>query len=70
MLVMVVCELGLWIIGGMLLFKLMMLVWVCNLMLVFLFVGECVVCYDKIYLFVFDNGCESYDEGCVLEVGS
>jgi predicted amidohydrolase len=32
--------------------------------------GECVARYDKIHLFRFDNGAESYDESRVLERGT
>jgi deaminated glutathione amidase len=43
---------------------------VCNASLVFNPDGEIVARYDKIHLFAFDNGRESYDESRVLEAGS
>jgi nitrilase len=41
-----------------------------NTTLVYAPSGECVARYDKIHLFAFDNGRESYDEARVLEPGS
>jgi nitrilase len=32
--------------------------------------GECVARYDKIHLFQFDNGRESYTEAAVVQAGS
>lgn len=32
--------------------------------------GDCVACYQKIHLFRFDNGVESYDESAVLAAGT
>jgi len=40
-----------------------------NTCLVFNPSGECVTRYDKIHLFHFDNGVESYDEARVLQAG-
>jgi nitrilase len=62
-------ELGLWIIGGTLPIKSATAERVRNSTLVFSPAGECVARYDKIHLFAFDNGRESYDEGKVLEAG-
>ncbi len=63
-------ELGLWIIGGTLPLKSATPARVRNSTLVFSPAGERVARYDKIHLFAFDNGRESYDEGRVLEAGS
>ena len=63
-------ELGLWIIGGTLPIKTATAERVRNATLVFSPAGEQVARYDKIHLFAFDNGRESYDEGRVLEAGS
>jgi nitrilase len=63
-------ELGLWVIGGTLPLKTAAPDRVRNATLVFAPGGECVARYDKIHLFAFDNGRESYDEGRVLEAGS
>jgi len=43
---------------------------VCNSSLVFSPQGDCVARYDKIHLFRFDNGVESYDESTVLVAGT
>jgi len=43
---------------------------VCNSSLVFSPQGVCVARYDKIHLFRFDNGVESYDESTVLVAGT
>jgi predicted amidohydrolase len=40
-----------------------------NTMLVFDAQGQCMARYDKIHLFCFDNGRESYDESVVLQAG-
>ena len=66
-------ELGLWIVGG-------TLPLTCtdsgdaqrvrNSSLAYAPSGECVVRYDKIHLFRFDNGHESYDEGHTIEAGA
>lgn len=63
-------ELGLWIIGGTLPLRAATADRVRNATLVFSPAGERVARYDKIHLFAFDNGRESYDEGRVLEAGS
>jgi len=63
-------ELGLWIIGGTLPLKTATPERVRNATLVFAPGGERVARYDKIHLFAFDNGRESYDEGRVLEAGT
>jgi deaminated glutathione amidase len=63
-------DLGLWIIGGTLPIKSGATERVRNSTLVFSPNGERVARYDKIHLFAFDNGRESYDEGRVLEPGS
>ena len=66
-------ELGLWIVGG-------TLPLTCaesgdaqrvrNSSLAYSPAGECVARYDKIHLFRFDNGHESYDEGHTIEAGA
>lgn len=63
-------ELGLWVIGGTLPLRTDRADRVRNTTLVFSPTGACVARYDKIHLFAFDNGRESYDEGRVLEAGS
>jgi len=63
-------ELGLWIIGGTLPIKAEQPERVRNTTLVFSPTGEVVARYDKIHLFAYDNGRESYDEARVLEPGS
>ena len=63
-------DLGLWIIGGTLPIKSTTPERVRNSTLVFSPDGERVARYDKIHLFAFDNGRESYDEGRVLEPGN
>ncbi|MFG6467907.1 carbon-nitrogen hydrolase family protein [Roseateles sp. BYS87W] len=63
-------ELGLWVIGGTLPLKGDTPDRVRNSTLVYDPSGACVARYDKIHLFAFDNGRESYDEGRVLEAGS
>jgi nitrilase len=62
-------ELKLWIIGGTLPIQSATAERVRNSTLVFSPAGERVARYDKIHLFAFDNGRESYDEGKVLEAG-
>jgi deaminated glutathione amidase len=61
-------DLGLWIIGGTLPIK-STAERVRNTTLVYSPNGERAARYDKIHLFAFDNGRESYDEGRVLEPG-
>ncbi|MDR7333120.1 carbon-nitrogen hydrolase family protein [Roseateles asaccharophilus] len=63
-------ELRLWIIGGTLPIKAEQPDRVRNTTLVFSPTGDCVARYDKIHLFAYDNGRESYDEARVLEAGS
>ena len=63
-------DLGLWLIGGTLPIKSGATERVRNSTLVFSPNGERVARYDKIHLFAFDNGRESYDEGRVLEPGN
>lgn len=63
-------ELRLWIIGGTLPMKSTTADRVRNTTLVFSPAGEVVARYDKIHLFAYDNGRESYDEARVLEPGS
>jgi predicted amidohydrolase len=70
MLATVARDLGLWIIGGTLPIKSTTAERVRNTTLVFSPDGERVARYDKIHLFAFDNGRESYDEGRVLEPGN
>jgi nitrilase len=63
-------DLGLWLVGGTLPLTAPQPDRVYNSSLVFNPQGDCVVRYDKIHLFRFDNGVESYDESRVLERGS
>lgn len=63
-------ELGLWIIGGTLPMQADTPDRVRNTTLVFAPDGEVVARYDKMHLFAYDNGRESYDEARVLEAGS
>ncbi|HEY9106502.1 MAG TPA: carbon-nitrogen hydrolase family protein [Roseateles sp.] len=63
-------ELRLWIIGGTLPIKAQTPDRVRNTTLVYSPAGEVVARYDKIHLFAYDNGRESYDEARVLEAGS
>ena len=66
-------ELGLWLVGGTLPLS-------CaesgdaqrvrNSSLAYAPSGECVARYDKVHLFRFDNGHESYDEGRTIEAGA
>jgi len=62
-------ELGLWITGGTLPIRSASAARVRNTTLVYSPAGVRVARYDKIHLFAFDNGRESYDEGRVLEPG-
>lgn len=62
-------ELGLWVLGGTLPIRTATPDRVRNTTLVYAPSGERVARYDKIHLFAFDNGRESYDEGRVLEAG-
>ncbi|MFG6412573.1 carbon-nitrogen hydrolase family protein [Roseateles sp. DC23W] len=63
-------ELGLWVIGGTLPIRADTPGRARNTTLVFSPAGEVVARYDKIHLFAYDNGRESYDEARVLEAGS
>jgi nitrilase len=63
-------ELGLWIVGGTLPLVARDEARVRNTSLAFAPDGRCVARYDKIHLFRFDNGRESYDEARVIERGS
>lgn len=63
-------ALGLWIVAGTLPISTSDAQRVRNSSLVFGPTGECVTRYDKIHLFCFDNGRESYDEARVLEAGT
>jgi len=63
-------ELRLWLIGGTLPIKADQPGRVRNTTLVYSPTGEVAARYDKIHLFAYDNGRESYDEARVLEAGS
>jgi deaminated glutathione amidase len=63
-------ALGIWIAGGTLPLATADPQRVFNTALVFSPAGECVARYDKIHLFRFDNGRESFDEARVLERGA
>ncbi len=63
-------ELNLWIVGGTLPVATLDPSRVRNSVLVYSPKGELVTRYDKIHLFRFDNGRESYDESHVLERGN
>jgi nitrilase len=63
-------DLGLWIVGGTLPMVTADASRVRNSSLSFDPTGRCVARYDKIHLFRFDNGRESYDESRVLEPGT
>jgi nitrilase len=62
-------ELGLWIVAGTLPLASDRADHVFNSSLAFSPQGTCVARYDKIHLFRFDNGSESYDESRVLTAG-
>lgn len=62
-------RLGLWLVGGTLPLSSAQADHVYNSTLVYSPQGECVARYDKIHLFRFDNGTESYDESRVLQAG-
>lgn len=62
-------ALGLWIVAGTLPLSANEPDHVFNSSLAYNPQGECVARYDKIHLFRFDNGVESYDESRVLERG-
>lgn len=63
-------EFKIWIAGGTLPLATGNPARVSNTTLVYRPSGECVARYDKIHLFRFDNGRESYDESRVLDAGS
>ena len=63
-------ALGLWVVGGTLPIASADPQRVYNSSLAYNPSGECVARYDKIHLFRFDNGAESYDESRVLQRGS
>ncbi len=63
-------ELGLWLVGGTLPLQAGDEAHVLNTSLAYAPDGRCVARYDKIHLFRFDNGSESYDEARVIERGS
>ena len=63
-------SLGLWVVGGTLPLSASRPDRVYNSSLAFNPQGACVARYDKIHLFRFDNGVESYDESRVLDPGA
>ena len=63
-------ELGLWVVAGTLPLEADDAQHVLNSSLVYSPQGRCVARYDKIHLFRFDNGVESYDESRVLDHGT
>ena len=63
-------ELKMWIVGGTLPLATSDPLHVRNSVMVYSPAGELVTRYDKIHLFRFDNGRESYDESHVLERGN
>jgi len=63
-------EHGLWIVGGTLPIKTERVDQVMNRSCVFAPDGQQVGHYDKVHLFAFDNGRESYDEGRTLRAGT
>ena len=62
-------DFKLWLVGGTIPLKASQAGKVYNSTLVYNPQGQCVVRYDKIHLFCFDNGTESYDESRVLVPG-
>lgn len=62
-------DLGLWVVGGTLPMEAADEAHVRNTTMVYSPDGECAARYDKIHLFRFDNGSESYDESRVIEPG-
>ena len=62
-------DLGLWLVAGTVPLTALQPERVTNSTLVYNPEGACVARYDKIHLFRFDNGLESYDESRVLERG-
>ena len=63
-------EYGVWLVGGTLPVKTAASDRVLNRCCVYAPDGTEAAHYDKIHLFAFDNGCESYDEGRTLLAGS
>ncbi|MES2400823.1 MAG: carbon-nitrogen hydrolase family protein [Pseudomonadota bacterium] len=63
-------DFGLWIAGGTIPLATGHSSRVTNSTLVYKPSGECIARYDKIHLFKFDNGRESYDESRVLDAGA
>jgi nitrilase len=63
-------ELGIWLIGGTLPVRGAAEGRVLNRSIVYAPDGAAAGHYDKVHLFAFDNGRESYDEGRVLEAGA
>ncbi|WP_395059415.1 carbon-nitrogen hydrolase family protein [Polaromonas sp.] len=63
-------ELKLWIVGGTVPLRASDSQHVRNSALVYAPTGHCVARYDKIHLFMFDNGREHYDESRVIERGA
>jgi nitrilase len=63
-------ELGIWLVGGTLPVRGAAEGRVLNRSVVFAPDGRIAGHYDKVHLFAFDNGRESYDEGRVLEAGT
>lgn len=63
-------EFGLWIVGGTLPIETSDEQHVFNSSLVYSPTGECIARYDKIHLFFFDNGRETYDERRVIAPGN
>ena len=62
-------EHGVWLLGGTVPMRTDDPTRVRNASLLFAPTGDLAARYDKIHLFAFDNGHESYDEGTVLEAG-
>lgn len=62
-------DFNLWVVGGTIPLKASQTGKAYNSTLVYNPQGQCVVRYDKIHLFCFDNGTESYDESRVLVPG-
>ncbi|MFN5348805.1 MAG: carbon-nitrogen hydrolase family protein [Polaromonas sp.] len=63
-------DFKLWLVGGTIALKASEAGKVYNSTLVFNPLGQCVARYDKMHLFCFDNGTESYDESRVLMPGN
>ena len=63
-------ELGLWLVGGTLPLATAVPTQALNRCCVFAPDGSLAAHYDKVHLFAFDNGRESYDEGRTLVAGS